>query len=328
MRASNAHRSGRTQTRRELIKSSGSLVAASAWPAWPPRPRRREQHDQAGPGRLRRARHRRGRRRLLHHRRPGQAARHGRPVRGSPAGEPEQALRRQFADKVDVPPERQFLGFDAYKKAIDCLGPGDVVLLTTHAAFRPHAFRVRRAEGRERLHGEVVRRRCAGRAPPAEGRPRSRSRRTSRSASASCGGTRRRGRRSSSGSTTARSATCTRCGSTACTARSHCPPLPKDANELAFQIQHAHSFNWVCRRVLHRLALPQHRRRLLGQERLARLGPGHGRTLLSRGGQPVRPLHGRVHLRRRRQAVRLLAAHGRLLGDLRRLRPRHRRARR
>jgi len=38
---------------------------------------------------------------------------------------------------LDVPPERQFVGFDAYKKAIDCLGPGDVVLLTTHAAFRP-----------------------------------------------------------------------------------------------------------------------------------------------------------------------------------------------
>lgn len=48
-----------------------------------------------------------------------------------------QRLRQAFADKVDVPPERQFVGFDAYRKAIDCLGPGDVVLLTTHAAFRP-----------------------------------------------------------------------------------------------------------------------------------------------------------------------------------------------
>ncbi len=41
---------------------------------------------------------------------------------------------------VDVPPERQFLGFDAYKKAIDCLRPSDVVILTTHAAFRPLHF--------------------------------------------------------------------------------------------------------------------------------------------------------------------------------------------
>ncbi len=45
-----------------------------------------------------------------------------------------------FGDKIDVPQERQFVGFDAFKKAIDCLGPGDVVLLTTHAAFRPVHF--------------------------------------------------------------------------------------------------------------------------------------------------------------------------------------------
>jgi predicted dehydrogenase len=48
-----------------------------------------------------------------------------------------QSLSEQFKDKVAVPPERQFVGFDAYRKAIDCLRPGDVALLTTHAAFRP-----------------------------------------------------------------------------------------------------------------------------------------------------------------------------------------------
>jgi predicted dehydrogenase len=51
------------------------------------------------------------------------------------------ALKTNLGDNagtfLDVPPERQFVGFDAYKKAIDCLGPGDVVMLTTHAAFRP-----------------------------------------------------------------------------------------------------------------------------------------------------------------------------------------------
>ena len=40
------------------------------------------------------------------------------------------------ATKVDVPADRRFLGFDAYRKAIDCLRPGDVALLTTHCAFR------------------------------------------------------------------------------------------------------------------------------------------------------------------------------------------------
>jgi len=56
-------------------------------------------------------------------------------------------LKTGFADKVDVPPERQFVGFDGYKKAIDCLGPGDVVLLTTHAAFRPLHFEYAVAKG-------------------------------------------------------------------------------------------------------------------------------------------------------------------------------------
>ncbi len=49
-------------------------------------------------------------------------------------------LTTSYKDKVNVPPERQFVGFDGYKKAIDCLGLGDVVLLTTHAAFRPLQF--------------------------------------------------------------------------------------------------------------------------------------------------------------------------------------------
>ncbi|MHC4622702.1 MAG: Gfo/Idh/MocA family protein [Planctomycetota bacterium] len=56
-------------------------------------------------------------------------------------------LTKDFADRVDVPPERQFLGFDAYEKAIDCLEPGDVVLLTTHAAFRPLHFEYAVARG-------------------------------------------------------------------------------------------------------------------------------------------------------------------------------------
>jgi predicted dehydrogenase len=47
------------------------------------------------------------------------------------------ALSGQFPKQVDVPPDRRFLGFDAYRRAIDCLRPGDVALLTTHAAFRP-----------------------------------------------------------------------------------------------------------------------------------------------------------------------------------------------
>jgi predicted dehydrogenase len=40
------------------------------------------------------------------------------------------------AAQVEVPPERRFLGFDAYQKAMDCLKAGDVVVLTAPVAFR------------------------------------------------------------------------------------------------------------------------------------------------------------------------------------------------
>ena len=44
-----------------------------------------------------------------------------------------------LGERIEVPKERRFLGFDAYRHAIDCLRPGDVAMLTTHAAFRaPH----------------------------------------------------------------------------------------------------------------------------------------------------------------------------------------------
>jgi len=46
-------------------------------------------------------------------------------------------LTEQFSGRVDVPAERLFVGFDAFKKAIDVLGKGDVVLLATPAGFRP-----------------------------------------------------------------------------------------------------------------------------------------------------------------------------------------------
>ncbi|MFZ1934124.1 MAG: twin-arginine translocation signal domain-containing protein [Thermoguttaceae bacterium] len=41
-----------------------------------------------------------------------------------------------YADRMDVPKDRQFVGFDAYKKAMDCLRPGDVAIFTTVPAFR------------------------------------------------------------------------------------------------------------------------------------------------------------------------------------------------
>jgi predicted dehydrogenase len=48
------------------------------------------------------------------------------------------ALAQQFKEFGTVPQERQFSGFDSYKKAISSLDPGkDLVLLCTPPAFRP-----------------------------------------------------------------------------------------------------------------------------------------------------------------------------------------------
>ena len=48
-----------------------------------------------------------------------------------------QSLSSKFGAKIDVPKERQFVGFDAYLKAIPL---ADVVLLTTPPGFRPIHF--------------------------------------------------------------------------------------------------------------------------------------------------------------------------------------------
>ncbi len=46
------------------------------------------------------------------------------------------ALKRNHPDQVDVSGEHKFLGFDGYKKAMDCLKAGDVAIFTTPLAFR------------------------------------------------------------------------------------------------------------------------------------------------------------------------------------------------
>jgi len=54
-------------------------------------------------------------------------------------GKPAKAVKTlaaQFEAKLNVPADRQFVGFDGYKHAMDCLSPGDVVILTTPPAFR------------------------------------------------------------------------------------------------------------------------------------------------------------------------------------------------
>ena len=45
-------------------------------------------------------------------------------------------LKKAFGDKVDVADDKKFVGFDAYKKAMDCLKPGDVAIFATPPGFR------------------------------------------------------------------------------------------------------------------------------------------------------------------------------------------------
>jgi predicted dehydrogenase len=45
-------------------------------------------------------------------------------------------LKKQRGDLVDVPPDKKFIGMDAYKHAIDCLKPGDIAIFATPPAFR------------------------------------------------------------------------------------------------------------------------------------------------------------------------------------------------
>jgi predicted dehydrogenase len=46
------------------------------------------------------------------------------------------ALQRSHAAQFDVPEDRRFVGFDAYRRAMDCLKPGDVAIFATPPAFR------------------------------------------------------------------------------------------------------------------------------------------------------------------------------------------------
>jgi predicted dehydrogenase len=153
-------------------------------------------------------------------------------------------LKKRFPDKVDVPPERQFVGFDAYKKAIDCLGAGDVVLLTTHAAFRPLQFEYAVQKG----VNVFAEKSFATDAPAA--------RRWLKAAEAS----ERKNLKVGVGfmwrHSAARQETIRRIHDGAIgdvhTLRIyrvhgpvHCPPRPKDVNELEFQLRHPNSFTWV-----------------------------------------------------------------------------------
>ena len=70
-------------------------------------------------------------------------------------------LSGRFGKQVDVPEDRRFVGFDGYQKAMDCLQPGDVVILGTPPVFRWVHFKYAMDKGPQRVHGEAGVGRCA-----------------------------------------------------------------------------------------------------------------------------------------------------------------------
>jgi predicted dehydrogenase len=61
------------------------------------------------------------------------------------ANKAAETLKKQFPDRVDIPAERIFHGFDAYQKAIES---ADLVLLCTPPGFRPTHFEYAIAKGK------------------------------------------------------------------------------------------------------------------------------------------------------------------------------------
>ncbi len=154
-------------------------------------------------------------------------------------------LSEQFADKVDVPPERRFVGFDAYKHAIDLLGPGDVAMLTTHANFRPTHFEYAVAKG---VH-VFAEKSFAADAPATRRWLKAAEVSEQKNLKMACGLMWRHSK--------ARQEVIHRIHDGAIgdvhTLRiyrlqgpAHCPPLPEGANELLFQLQRASRFTWIC----------------------------------------------------------------------------------
>ena len=47
-------------------------------------------------------------------------------------------LSRQFPDQIDVPDDRMFKGFDAFKQALDTLRPGDIAISVSYTHLRAH----------------------------------------------------------------------------------------------------------------------------------------------------------------------------------------------
>jgi predicted dehydrogenase len=153
-------------------------------------------------------------------------------------------IQSRHKEKTDVPKERQFVGFDAYRKAIDCLAPGDVAMLTTHAAFRPLQFEYAVSKGVNIFFEKSF----AVDAPATRRLLKAAAESEKKGLKVGCGFMWRHSK--------ARQEVIRRIHDGAIgqlhTLRIYrvhgpvyCPKLPPGTNELVFQLRHAPSFNWA-----------------------------------------------------------------------------------
>ena len=155
------------------------------------------------------------------------------------------ALKNRIGEGMAVKDDRKFVGFDGYKKAMDCLKPGDVVILATPPAFRWVHFELRHREGPQRLHGEAGHRRRPDHPEDARARRRVGEEEPQGRRRPDVPALRRPQRTATTASRTARSATSSRCAPTACTARparrsrhaAAARPSTQPMTELLYQIQ-------------------------------------------------------------------------------------------
>ena len=72
----------------------------------------------------------------VHDERSHQTGGHGRHLRAEAGDQLTRICSHSSRRRSTYPKHRQFIGFDAYKKAIDCLNPGDVAIFASYPAFR------------------------------------------------------------------------------------------------------------------------------------------------------------------------------------------------
>ena len=229
--------------------------------------------------------------------------------------------------EVDVPEDRKFIGFDAYKRRWTACKPGDVAIFATPPAFRWVHFTYAIEKGLNVFMEKPVTVDGPTSRKMLELAEESEKKNLKVGVGLMCRHCKARGelfdriQNGEIGDITMLRAY-----------RMHPPvgsaftkPKPADDQRADVADQELPQLPVGQRRLLQRLLHPQHRRMLLDEERLAGAGPGLRRPALSRRQHrpELRQLLRRIHVRRRHQAVARRPRDDRLPPGIRQLRPRH-----